>query len=144
MPAQTTFVTALIDDADGSVPITALTSAALTEWMEGQEARIRQWIERTGFKADVGTFTFLPDSEGGIGRVLAGLGDGSDPWAMASLTTALPFGNYRLDPQPEAGDPAFWACFAWEMGAYAYTRYKSADAQGVDGDAQADRSRSAV
>ncbi|EKV30357.1 Peptidase B [Caenispirillum salinarum AK4] len=138
MPAQTTLVTALIDgaDADAAVPVTALTREALTSWLEAQDPATRRWVETAGFKAEAGAHLMLPDAEGGAARVLAGLGDGSDPWALAALPTALPRVDYRLDPAPE-GDQAFWACFAWEMGAYSFTRYKSnTAAAGVGSDGE--------
>lgn len=125
MPANTTIVTALLDAPEAAtVPLTALTEADLPGWLEGAEAATRRWVEAAGFTAKAGSHVLLPAADGGVGRVLAGLGDGTDPWAMAGLTTALPKGSYMLDPEPET-DLASWCAFAWEMGAYGFTRYKS-------------------
>jgi leucyl aminopeptidase len=56
-------------------------------------------------------------------RVLAGLGDGEDPWVAGSLPGALPPGRYRLDPEPEA-EAASRHALAWALGSYTFTRYR--------------------
>lgn len=130
MPAQTTIAALLVDAAPAdapAVPLTAVTQAGLDAWRAEQDAGVLRWLEAANFKADAGAFVLLPASDGGVGRVVAGLGDGSDPWALAALPTALPKGCYRMDPEPEPA-LATWAAFAWEMGGYSYTRYKSAPA----------------
>lgn len=130
MPAQTTIAALLVETPDTetpAVPLTALTQAGLESWRAEQEAATLRWLDTAGFKADAGAFVLLPAADGGVGRVVAGLGDGSDPWALAALPAALPKGCYRLDPEPEAA-LATWTAFAWEMGGYGFTRYKSTPA----------------
>ncbi|SOD99834.1 leucyl aminopeptidase family protein [Caenispirillum bisanense] len=128
MPAHTSPTALLVDTAPAAaVPLTAVTQAGLEAWRSEQEAATLRWVDAAGFKADAGAFVLLPDAEGGLGRVVAGLGDGSDPWALAGLPAAMPKGCYRLDPEPEPA-VATWAAFAWEMGGYSFTRYKSGPA----------------
>jgi leucyl aminopeptidase len=121
----------LIETAEAAVPVTVLDRDGLAGWLEEQNAPTRRWVEGMGFKADAGAHILLPGPDGEVARVIAGRGDSTDPWALATLPTALPRGVYRLDPAPQ-GEDAFWACFAWEMGAYAFTRYKSSDADAAD------------
>ena len=65
----------------------------------------------------------LPDSKGGVARVLAGVRDGDDPWALASLPQKLPRGRYALGKGPVTVAPEH-AAFSWDLGSYQFTRYK--------------------
>jgi leucyl aminopeptidase len=65
----------------------------------------------------------LPDGKGGIARVVAGVGSGDDPWALAALPKKLPRGRYELGKGPVAVAPQH-AAFGWDLGAYEFTRYK--------------------
>src|SRR5271166_5464693 len=98
----------LIDPAPGAVPIEALAKERLAAWLDAASERERNWARSTGFAAEAGKFTLVPDEDGRLGRVLLGLGEGPDAstmWALAGLPDALPQGNYRLDPLPPGADP---------------------------------------
>ncbi|HEV7368057.1 leucyl aminopeptidase family protein [Arenibaculum sp.] len=125
MSANAKTDTPTLRSADGAeaVPLTLVAKPALDAWREAQPPRLRAWAEQAGFKAEAGGICLVPDDEGRLARVLAGLGDGEDPWAAGSLPGALPPGCYRLDPEPEPAAATRHA-LAWALGSYAFTRYR--------------------
>ncbi len=128
MPADN-FVPALLLDpsspaATQAVPLTPVSPARLERWRAEQDAATLRWLDATAFKADAGSVVLLPGADGALARVIVGIGDGDDAWALAALPAILPKGCYRLDPEPEAAAATALA-FGWEMGGYGFSRYKS-------------------
>ncbi|HVC51559.1 MAG TPA: leucyl aminopeptidase family protein [Stellaceae bacterium] len=114
---------ALIDDADGAVPLVALTKDGLAAWREAAPARERDWAAAIGFAAEPGKVALVPGKDGGLGRVLVGCGGPEAAmWALAGLSDALPEGSYRLKGVP-AGSDASHVALGWALGTYAFTRY---------------------
>ena len=83
----------------------------------------RRWAEASEFDASPQSFAIIPDAKGGIAKVLAGVRDASDPWALAGLPLKLPRGAYALGKGPVTISPEN-AAFSWDLGAYRYARYK--------------------
>ena len=109
----------------------ALWLARSTAWaeMQGLTPAQRAWAEAQGFKAQARRQALLPDAEGGIAGVVAGLGTekARDPMdrpelALGSLSASVPAGTYAL--ASEVGAPEL-AAVAWGLGAYKFQRYKS-------------------
>ena len=96
--------------------------------------RERNWAQATGFAAEAGKLALVPGENGGLGRVLVGLGDGSEPRRRCGRSPgcrdALPEGSYRLDPVPEGADPTRLA-LGWALATYAFTRYHARPAIGA-------------
>ena len=113
----------LVTDAPGAVPITPVTSDGLESRMAALDERARAWLRATGFTAEAGKWTLLPDAAGGLARVLVGVGSGDELWALAALPDNLPEGAYRIDPEPEPVLATRMA-LGWALGCYAFTRYK--------------------
>lgn len=124
----------LIDDNGGAVPLTPLTKVELAAWLEAAPERERRWALATGFAGEAGKTLAVPSKDGGLGRMLAGLGDDADAettmWALAGLPEALPEGSYRLDSLPTGADPTQLA-LGWALGTYVFTRYRKKPASGA-------------
>ncbi len=94
----------LIDSADGAVPITALTKDQLPAWLQRASERERNWAQSTGFSAEAEKLALMPGENGGLGRVLVGLGDDNAAqatmWTLAGPAGTLPEGSYRIDHLP--------------------------------------------
>ncbi len=120
-----------------AVPILATDARRLPKLLAALSPAERKWAENAGFDAAAHTHCTIPDGRGGIGRVLAGVRDAEDPWALASLPLKLPRGRYALGKGPVAIAPDK-AAFAWDLGGYQYTRYKKAKRKPCD--LQLDRS----
>ena len=119
----------LTDDAAGAVPITVLGKAGLESWREQAPQREREWVAATGFSAEPGKLSLVPDKEGRLGRVLVGLPEeGSAMWALAGLSGSLPSGTYRLDSVPEGTDASHLA-LGWALGTYSFDLYRKKEKQ---------------
>lgn len=110
------------DKNETAVAITPVARHRFKEWLAGQSAAHRGWIEDSGFAADVGSICLLPGAKGRIERVVFAV-DEADPWCWAHLPGKLPKGFYFIDGQLDA-DSADWAAMAWELACYQFTRYR--------------------
>jgi len=114
-----------------AVPILATDAKRLPKLMASLAPPERKWAEGAGFDAAANSFCAIPDGRGGIARVLLGVRDGADPWALAALPLKLPRGRYGLGKGPVAIDPEK-AAFAWDLGGYQFSRYKRAKRKPAD------------
>ncbi|HEY2630034.1 MAG TPA: leucyl aminopeptidase family protein [Usitatibacter sp.] len=106
-----------------AIPIFAVDTKRLAKLLQSLSSTDRHWLEAAGFDASPGSYELVPDGKGGIARVIAGVRDGHDPWALASLPLRLPRARYSLGKGPVVIAPED-AAFAWDLGGYQYTRYK--------------------
>lgn len=126
----------LVDTAEAVVSLRLVSAEQVRTAAESLPAFARA----AGFKGTAGAVCLIPAADGSVQEILAGTGDGTDRWATAALSTTLPEGTYALSADV---DPATAAAVAlgWELGGYAFDRYKSKPAaprarlvwpQGVD------------
>lgn len=115
------------------------TSVALVPVRADDSAdNLPKWAQMQGFSGRAGEFCLMPGTDGGLERVLVGLGDGSDRWAPGDLPRSLPAGAYHLETT-DAGLAADVA-LAWLVGGYSFDRYRTETApsarllwpQGID------------
>jgi leucyl aminopeptidase len=114
----------LVSDARDSIPITAVTADDRTRWAAALDDSGRRWVAATGFTGEAGKVALLPDSTGGLARVLVGVAAGETLWALAGLPDSLPEGTYRLEPEPESRAASRMA-LGWALACYAFARYKA-------------------
>ena len=57
-------------------------------WLERQEDSPRRWLTATGFKAKPGSFNLIPDADGRLRAVVAGIAKADDLWALGNLPAA--------------------------------------------------------
>jgi len=87
-------------------------------------ADLPRFAQATGFTGASGTICPLPDADGAVSEVLAGVGDGTDRWAFAAIADALPAGTYALSA-PLEPDAATDAAVAWLLAGYTFSRYRT-------------------
>ena len=113
----------LVPPGGGAIPVSPVTQAELGGRLQALGAATERWAEATRFAAEPGKFLLLPDEDGRLGRVLAGMAEGEYLWALGSCPDALPEGTYGLEGSPgRAAETAL--ALGWSLGAYAFTRYK--------------------
>jgi leucyl aminopeptidase len=105
--------------------LTAVTKTTLRSIVAKLGKSAANWIGANSFDAAPGTFCLLPDAQGKIRRVLAGITMADDLYALAGLPFKLPEGSYRLDDGGVELDAAR-AALGWGLGAYQFTRYRKA------------------
>jgi leucyl aminopeptidase len=114
-----------------AIPILATDSKRLPKLLDMLSPAERRWAEASGFDGSPNTHHLVADGKGAISRVLAGVRDGSDPWALAGLPLKLPRARYELGKGP-VSIAADKAAFAWDLGGYQFTRYRKAKRKPAD------------
>ncbi|MDC8785624.1 leucyl aminopeptidase family protein [Roseateles koreensis] len=107
----------------GAVAITVVDRAAFQAMAPKLPARTRNWLATVGFTGAADTFALLPDANGTLSEVLAGVAHGNHPFALAALPQALPEGVYQLSETGVTVSPE-QAALSWELGAYQFDLYK--------------------
>jgi leucyl aminopeptidase len=115
----------LLDAAAHVVPLVPVTAATLPAWLDLADPATRRWATANGFTGAAGTFCAVPGADGALSKVLVGMADAPDLYALAHLPQALPDGEYALAEGSVAVDPAR-AALGFALGAYQFTRYRAA------------------
>jgi len=114
----------VVDHAQGAaVPVHALYEKDLEAFLEGRQAFVKAFAELSEFKAKAGQALVVPDTEGGLDRVLFGLGASTDPMTFRGLPAKLPPGDFRIASAPAEMAPELIA-LAFALGSYRFDRYK--------------------
>jgi len=108
-----------------AIPLLATDRNKLAKLLGALTPAERRWAEAAGFDGSPNTHHVLVDAKGNLTRVLVGVRDADDPWALASLPLKLPAGRYALGKGSVGIDPAR-AAFSWDLGSYQFTRYRKA------------------
>ncbi len=114
---------AFLSSSSSAIPLVLLAAKALGPWTKEQPDNVKALVDAAGFKADAGKALLVHAADGSIAQVLAGLGEGKDSFALASLPGALPPGDYALGKVP-AGMNGETLALGWADGAYRFTKYK--------------------
>jgi len=113
----------ILDAWDGPLtPIHCHTEAGMAAVLEA-DAFAAALAKTAEFKGKAGQALQVPNAEGGLGRILYGLGDGGPNGAFRMLPAKLPAGVYRIAAKPD-GVPADVVALAWALGSYKFDRYK--------------------
>src|SRR5881394_917379 len=106
-----------------AVPILVSDRMRLPKLLQQLTPVERRWVEASEFDASAQSFAIVPDAKGAVAKVLAGVRDADDPWALAALPMKLPRGTYTLGKGSVTIAPEH-AAFSWDLGGYRYARYK--------------------
>ena len=107
-----------------TVPVHALHDGDLVGFLEGRPAFVKAFAEGAEFKAKAGQVLVLPNTDGGVDRVLFGLGASpADPMVFRGLPARLPAGDYKIAVAP-AGINSDQIALAFALGSYRFDRYK--------------------
>lgn len=108
-----------------ATPIEVILSDDYGSWLADQTETVQSWLSESGFAAKAGSWAWIPGADGPE-RLVAAV-EKLSPTCLGHLPLALPEGNYRLEA---AGADVKEVCaLSWGLGAYQFTRYKSADRQ---------------
>ncbi|TCT13171.1 leucyl aminopeptidase [Tepidamorphus gemmatus] len=116
-------------EADRAVPIRFVDAGAIDACLAELTETQRAFARASGFEPKAGRVALLPDTDGGLGLVLFGLGKPGDiertPLLPGKLVDQLPAGTYRFANAP---DDAALAALAVLLGAYRFDTYRKATA----------------
>lgn len=102
-----------------SIPIAFVTEEHLQDLPDHH----RRWVEATGFRAEAGTYSLVPGTDGTFAHVYVGRPDLLDTWALGNLSSSLPPTLYHLADNLTA-EEATKLCLGWALGQYQFSRYK--------------------
>lgn len=119
------FLDARPADAIPIIPVVEQAFDGDNGWLNRQESMRARWLTTTGFKAKPGSYGLIPNADGTLNAVVAGAASAGDLWTGGALPTQLPAGSYYLDTEWDASARERFA-IGWGLGAYRFTRYKSA------------------
>ena len=108
----------------GAIPIHLTDKASFKACTQGLPAATRQWLATTGFGGAPDTHALVPDAQGRLAAVWAGVASVAHPYALAALPRALPEGRYRLGADGLKPD-LHAAALSWELGTYVFDLYKA-------------------
>lgn len=89
----------VVDGRDFCLQIILLQEKTLDLFLEQQPESVRQWVRACGFSAIADSYCLVPDADGRIAMVLAGVGTPVHIWSAAFLPAVLPEGAYCFDTQ---------------------------------------------
>ena len=117
------------DGTSGTRPVWTVAAARFRDWLAGQPAHVRAWLEGSSFEAKAGRSALLPDADGAPGGALLLLSDPPEPWDFAALRERLPAGDWRLEPAD--GLDLGQAALGWALASYRFDRYRKNEAKPV-------------
>ena len=88
-----------------ATPVHLVDKASFQASTQGLPAATRQWMATTGFVGAPDTHALVPDAEGRLAAVWAGVKSADHPYALAALPRAVPEGRYRLGAEGLKADP---------------------------------------
>ena len=88
------------DVSESPIPIEVVTEAGWSQWRAEAGDIPNKWVDSTQFFPKRSEICLVPDANGGLERVLVGVGQDLDVWTLAELPGRLPTGNYVVSPEP--------------------------------------------
>ena len=124
--------TLIVSDAAASLPLWLVSDTQFPQWLADQPADVAGWVRANGFQAEKQRVLALPAPGGRLAGAVVGLGSLASHadlklWHAAGLVDRLAPQKYHLTsalPPPAATQFAL----GWLVGAYRFTRYRSASA----------------
>ena len=107
-----------------AIPIVIVDAASCKALASKLPPATAAWLTTNGFTGAADTHVLVPDPDGGLAQVFAGVSHAGDPFALAALPMALPLGHYRLSDHG-LQLPQDLAALAWSLGSYHFGRYKT-------------------
>ena len=108
-----------------ATPIEVILSHAYESWLSDQTDAVQSWMRASGFKGESRSWAWVPGTAGPE-RVVAVI-EKFSPTCLGHLPLALPEGSYHLETG--GADATEMGALSWGLGAYQFTRYRSADRQ---------------
>ena len=109
--------------ATNARPIIPLTAESLPGWLKKQDRRTLNWVKAQSFDATPGTTLQVPDVNGGLSAILAGIDAVPHIWSLAHLPVIVPAGHYYIEAKWNTATFADTA-LGFALAQYQFGRYK--------------------
>lgn len=114
-------------DVTNPVQLYLFTQENVETGLDRLPPEVMRFAESQKFSGAAGQTVQVPNAKGDLAYVLGGLGDGSNPLAVAGVSALLNEGDYALATMPD-GWSFDWVAAGWADGAYRFDRYVSSKA----------------
>ena len=104
-----------------TTPIVSVLTQDFAQFADKQSPKVRSWLAVSGFSAKPHTYALLPNDQGGIEKVVVGISNENDIFALSHLPFALPNSHYQLADETLSD---YAAALSWQLGSYQFSRYK--------------------
>jgi len=118
------------DSGAGTRPVHVVAASQYRDWLAGQPAHVRAWLEGSAFEAKAGRSALLPGADGGPAAALLVQSEPAEPWDFAALRDRLPAGDWRLQAAGGELDPGT-AALGWALASYRFERYRKNNSKSV-------------
>ena len=113
------------DVSESPIPIEVVTEAGWSQWRAEAGDIPNKWVDSTQFFPKRSEICLVPDANGGLERVLVGVGQDLDVWTLAELPGRLPTGDYVVSSDPGSVSSLGGLAMGWALGAYQFDQYKT-------------------
>src|SRR5580692_8547940 len=118
-------------DGSDSIPLWLLYENEIEAWRAAQMPPLARWLALQNFKGEKHRVVLLPDSGGGLGAAVGGLGRRQGElslWHAAGFVERLPPRRFHL-AQQFTSDEATQLCLGFAYGGYRFDRYRAAKSE---------------
>ena len=105
-----------------AIPLTTITQAEFSGWLETQTPVVQNWLAANQFKGAANEWCALPGADGTLQGVVCGAGDQRHIWTLGRLPSLLAAGEYELQDDWSQPVTALMA-LGFELGRYSFDRY---------------------
>jgi leucyl aminopeptidase len=109
---------------DPATPVTLITSGAYSRFFNKLTQTQKHWVEQNGFSGKSGQLLALPSTDGSIERLVFGVCNLDNYFAIADLPLKLPPGVYSLEGTGVKSRLESLA-IGWGLGCYQFDKYKN-------------------
>ena len=108
---------------NASTAIYLLTEKTFPAWLKKQPAVLKKWLEANNFTAKTASYCLVPNKDGSLCSIVAGVETPQNIWSIAHLPTKIPAGIYHLEGEFAANDTTDLA-LGWSLATYEFSKYK--------------------
>ncbi len=114
----------LLNAENTGTPLVIIEKASYTNWLAAQNQTVQQWLTQIDYSGEGLALipNFSNQEDGTLSQALFVVDNATHYFACGDLISKLPACQYQLDAAPEHQQAI---CFAWLVGAYKFSGYKT-------------------
>lgn len=120
-------IDSIISMEDDATPVVLVSKDTFQDWLKSAPASTDEWLQANRFKPKRGQHVIVPNADGTINCVIAGIGTQKPSmWDVAQLATSLPVGDYMLQATGNtlSQDDLDNMALGWILGGYRFDTFK--------------------
>lgn len=106
-----------------TTPIELLSPDKFPAWVKKQPVDLKKWLALHEFTGKAGNYIVLPNPNGAVDKILAGVEFPLNIWSIANLPAKIPQGTYHLEGSFKMEEASNLA-LGWALATYEFSKYK--------------------